>query len=48
MFAWGKARLAPDAFLNRLAKGAKLVPSNPRLPHVLDNLSLMHVDIGEA
>lgn len=47
-FAWGQARLSSEEFLHRMAKAAGVAPSDPRLLYVLENLSLVHVDIGEA
>lgn len=47
-FAWGRRRLSPETFLDRVAEVAGQSSSDPCLLHVLDNLELMHVDVRTA
>jgi len=47
-FSWGPARLSSETFLARIANAAGVVAGDSRLLHVLDNLSLVHVDVGQA
>ncbi|WP_179640875.1 HEAT repeat domain-containing protein [Sphingomonas guangdongensis] len=47
-FAWGKALLSSEDFAARIADRAGCEPSDARLRHVLDNLSLVSIDVYNA
>lgn len=47
-FAWGHERLSAEVFLDRIAKAAGMAPTDTRLLHVLDNLTLVHIDLRNA
>lgn len=47
-FAWGSQPLTSDEFLAKIAMAAGVAPSDERLLHVLDRLSLVGVDVRLA